>query len=172
MKHLFFLIWGRVSPQSKDIMRPLQNTLLKSSYDTQKVVCNLLFSSTMETLNECHDTVHKEYTQYSGHHGWNSLVAQTVKNLPAMQETGFDSSVRKILWRKEWLSTLVFLPGQFHGQRSLVGYSPWGWKESDTTEQLILSLSGHCDLFNIPKPWFNNKSIKFCQNNDLCMYLA
>ena len=42
----------------------------------------------METLNECHDTVHKEYTQYSGHHGWNSLVAQTVKNLPAMQETG------------------------------------------------------------------------------------
>ena len=42
----------------------------------------------------------------------------------------------KILWRKEWQPTLVsaFLPGEFHGQRSLVGYSPWGGKESDTTE--------------------------------------
>ena len=36
--------------------------------------------------------------------------------------------------------TPVFSPGEFHGQRSLVGYSPWGHKESDTTEQLTLSL--------------------------------
>ena len=35
--------------------------------------------------------------------------------------------------------TSVFLPGEFHGQRSLVGYSPWGGKESDTTEQLTHS---------------------------------
>jgi len=34
----------------------------------------------------------------------------------------------KILWRREWLPTPVFLPGEFHGQRSLVGYSPWGHK--------------------------------------------
>ena len=40
-----------------------------------------------------------------------------------------------------WLPTPVFLPGEFHGQRSLVGYSPWGRKESDTTERLTLSLS-------------------------------
>ena len=39
-----------------------------------------------------------------------------------------------------WQPTPVFLPGESHGQRSLVGYSPWGRKESDTTEQLILSL--------------------------------
>ena len=38
------------------------------------------------------------------------------------------------------VTTPVFLPGEFHGQRSLVGYSPWGHKESDTTEQLTLSL--------------------------------
>ena len=38
-------------------------------------------------------------------------------------------------WRREWQSTPVFLPGEFHGQWSLVGYSPWGHKESDTTEQ-------------------------------------
>ena len=44
-----------------------------------------------------------------------------------------------IPWRREWLLTLVFLPGEFHGQRSLAGYSPWGHKESDTTKWLILS---------------------------------
>ena len=36
--------------------------------------------------------------------------------------------------------TLVLLPGEYHGQRRLVGYSPWGCRESDTTEQLILIL--------------------------------
>ena len=39
---------------------------------------------------------------------------------------------------KERQPTLVFLPGKFHGQRSLVGYSPWGHKESDTSEQLSM----------------------------------
>ena len=48
----------------------------------------------------------------------------------------FDSWVRKISWRKKWQPTPVFLPGESHGQRSLVGYSPWGHKESDMTEQL------------------------------------
>ena len=59
---------------------------------------------------------------------WASLVAQMVKNLPATQGlTWVRSCVRKIPWRREWLPTLVFLPGAFHGQRSLVGYSPWAW---------------------------------------------
>ena len=39
----------------------------------------------------------------------------------------------KISWRREWQPTPVFFPGEFHGQRSLVGYSPWGHKESDMT---------------------------------------
>ena len=39
-----------------------------------------------------------------------------------------------IHWRREWQSTPVFLPGEFHGQRSLVGYSSWSCKELDTTE--------------------------------------
>ena len=39
-------------------------------------------------------------------------------------------------WRREWQRTPVFLPGKFHGQRSLAGYSPWCCKESDTTERL------------------------------------
>ena len=46
---------------------------------------------------------------------------------------GFNPWVRKILWRRKWQPTPVLLPGKFHGQRSLVGYSPWGCKELDKT---------------------------------------
>ena len=46
---------------------------------------------------------------------------------------GFDTWVRKILWRREWQPTPVLLPAESHGQRSLAGYSPWGHKDSDTT---------------------------------------
>ena len=49
---------------------------------------------------------------------------------------GFYPWVGKIPWRKKWLPTPVFLPGEFHGL-----YSPWGCKELDTTEQLSPSLS-------------------------------
>ena len=52
---------------------------------------------------------------------------------------GFNTRVRKIPCRREWQATPVFSPGEFHGQRSLAGYSPWGHKESDTTEWLSLS---------------------------------
>ena len=67
---------------------------------------------------------------------------------------GFGSWVGKILLRRKWQPTPVFLPGESHGQRSLVGYSPWGCKESDTTETAgslsfsiqCLRLLGHPDL--------------------------
>ena len=54
---------------------------------------------------------------------------------------GFNTWTVKIPWRREWLPTSLFLSGESHGQRSLVGYSLWGCKESDTTEWLILSHS-------------------------------
>ena len=47
---------------------------------------------------------------------------------------GFNPWVGKILWRRKWQLTSVFLPGESHGQRSLVGYSPLGDKESGRTE--------------------------------------
>ena len=47
---------------------------------------------------------------------------------------GFNSWVKKISWRREWLLTPVFLPEESHGQRSLTGYSPWDNKKSDTTD--------------------------------------
>ena len=59
---------------------------------------------------------------------------------------GFHSWVREIPCRKKWQSIPGFLPGKFGGRRSLVGYSPWGGKESDMTEQLRLRLSHIWDL--------------------------
>ena len=55
---------------------------------------------------------------------------------------GFDPWVGKMPWRREWQPTPVFLPGESHGQRSLVGHSPQGCKESDTTE--VPQHTAHC----------------------------
>ena len=65
------------------------------------------------------------------------LMAQQVKNPPAMQETQeprLDPWVGKIPWRRAWQPTPLFLLGESHGQRSLVGYSPQGCKKSYMTE--------------------------------------
>ena len=62
-----------------------------------------------------------------------SLVAQIVKNLPAVQETWVWSLGWEDPLVREWQLTPVFLPEEFHGQRSLVGYTPWRHKELDTT---------------------------------------
>ena len=52
------------------------------------------------------------------------------------KKCGFSPWVEKIPWSRKWPPTPIFLPGKFHGQKSLVGYSPWGHKELDTTEHL------------------------------------
>ena len=65
-----------------------------------------------------------------------------VKNSPCQcrrhKRCRFNPWVKKIPSRGTWQLTPVFLPGKFHGQRSLAGYSPWGGKESDTAEGLSL----------------------------------
>ena len=73
-----------------------------------------------------------------------SLVAQTVKNSPAMQETQVQSLDWEDSQRREWPPTPVFLPGESYGQRSLVGYNPWGHRV------------GHAwsDLARITKQWW------------------
>ena len=65
-----------------------------------------------------------------------------VKNPSAVWKTWVRSLGWKIPWRRVWQPTPVFLPGEFHGQRSLAGYSPWGLKELDMTEQLSTT-QGH-----------------------------
>ena len=69
-----------------------------------------------------------------------SLVAQMVKNPPAMQETQVLSLGQEDTLEKGITTHSIFLSGEFHGQRSLVSHSSWGCKESDMTEWLTLSL--------------------------------
>ena len=66
-------------------------------------------------------------------------MAQMVKNLPAMQETQVLSLGWEDPLERRWQPTPVSLPRKSHGERSLVGCSPWGHKESGTTERLTLT---------------------------------
>ena len=61
-------------------------------------------------------------------------VAQRQRICLQCRRPGFDPWVRKMPWRRKWQPTPVFLPGESHGQKSLMDCSPWGCKESDTTE--------------------------------------
>ena len=70
-----------------------------------------------------------------GHFLRGSLVAQLIICLQCGRPV-LDGWVGKIPWRREWLPTPMFWPGEFHGL-----YSPWGCKESDTTEQFSLTHS-------------------------------
>ena len=69
-------------------------------------------------------------------------MAQRLKHLPTMRETG----VRSLGWEdplgRKWQPTPVLLPGESHGGKSLVSYSPQGRKESDTTELLHFHFKG------------------------------
>ena len=77
---------------------------------------------------------------------WDLLVSSSSHRLPwelsskapacQCRRRKFNPWVGKMPWRRKWQPTPVFLPGKSHGQRSLVGDSPWGQKESDTTEWL------------------------------------
>ena len=82
-------------------------------------------------------TIHQLYHAYKyiGLCRWHSPD----KNMSANTEVKRDTSLihgRKIPWNKKWQPTTVFLPGKFHGQRNLVGYSPRSRKELDTTEHM------------------------------------
>ena len=66
--------------------------------------------------------------------GKESDAMQEPQEAGASGDVGLDPWVRKIPWRREWQPTPVFLPGEFHGQKSLEGYSPWGHKELDMTK--------------------------------------
>ena len=73
-------------------------------------------------------------------------MAQTVKNPPAMQETQVRSLDQEDPLEEGMATTPVFSPGEFHGQRSLVGYSPRGRKQLDMTERLLFHFPEKADL--------------------------
>ena len=64
---------------------------------------------------------------------WASLGLRWYRIHLHCRSPGFSPWVGKIPWRRAWQPTAVFLPGEFQGQRSFAGYSPWGCKESDTS---------------------------------------
>ena len=74
---------------------------------------------------------------------WASLVAQSVKSLPAMQEIWVRSLGQEDPWRRKWQPTPVFSPGKSYGQKSLVGHSPWSHKrvrhDLVTKQQILFS---------------------------------
>ena len=85
---------------------------------------------------------------------------------------GFNPCFGKIPWRRKWHPTPAFLPGKFHGWKSPVGYSPWGRKESDTTERLsfFFFFYNKMRLFPVLFPfhkWENSGSRKMPNKNNL-----
>ena len=78
-----------------------------------------------------------------------------------LQRHGFHPWVGNIPWRRKWQPTPVFLPGKSHGQRSLAGYSPWGCKESDTTEH----------THTTPRVLFEKKWVRQRKTNTICSHL-
>ena len=66
----------------------------------------------------------------------------------------FNPWVGKIPWRRKWQTNAIFLPGKFHGQRSLAGYNPWSHKESDTTDDTH-SINTQENFLGIPESSFN-----------------
>ena len=82
-----------------------------------------------------------------------SQVALVVKNLPASagdMRHGFDYWVGKLPWRRTWQPTPVFLPVEPHGQRILMGYSPWGCEESYTAKTTVCM---HIQYYLLRKIW-------------------
>ena len=71
-----------------------------------------------------------------------------VKNLLGIQNTWIQSLGGKIPWRRDWLPTSVFLPGEFHGQRSRAGYSPWGslyiYTHYTHAKEILMRSKGAC----------------------------
>ena len=89
-------------------------------------------------------------SQRRGHFPGGSVV----KTCPPSRRCGSNPWIGMIPWRRERLPSPVFLPGELHGQINLVGYSPWGRKESDTTKTFTLKgMATHSSFLAWRIPW-------------------
>ena len=132
-----FLLWSSPSqlmaPPSFHLLRPTKHffsltpTSDESGYHVVSTLMYILNISTCYHLS-CYHFVS------SYHHLWASLVAQWYRICLQFRRCRLDPWVWKMPWRRAWQPTLVFLAGKSHRQRSLVGYSPWIHKKSDTIE--------------------------------------
>ena len=87
------------------------------------------------------DSLEKEMAIYSSILAWKTSWMEEPGRLQSMWLQELDTTKQlhfsfPLVWRRKWQPTTVFLLGKSHGWRSLVGYNPWGHKESDMTEQL------------------------------------
>ena len=87
-------------------------------------------------------------------------MAVTVMICLQCRRRRFHPWVGKIPSRKEWLPTVVFLPGEFHGKKGLVGYSPWGHKESVMTERFSVTANFHFHL-SLPSLFHSEGNVEF-----------
>ena len=103
------------------------------------------------------DTVleHKPYCQYIFSWVLDFPGGCVKESASKHRRCGFDPWIRKIPWRRKWKPTPVFLPGKSHEQRSLMGYSPWAHKESDTQfSSVTQSCPTLCDSMDHSMPGF------------------
>ena len=85
---------------------------------------------------------------------WGVWVRSLVREPRSHMSCGQNTKIQnRNPWRRKWQPTPVFVPGEFHGQRSLAGYSPWGRKELDTAERL--SLHTHNQNFSMLQSEYN-----------------
>ena len=98
---------------------------------------------------------------HSGILAWGISWTEELDGCQKCRRPMFYPWVENIPWSRKWLPTTVFLPKEFHGQRSLAGYSPWSHKELDTTELLTHThvLYGKWHLSSVfLEPYNNNQT--------------
>ena len=137
-RHNFWLFWARFY-----IFSPLFNPVPLWNINKFWGVEALKIERWQHFLSLSKFEVEKLYLLFSSYLSWTmSFPGSSDSKESACQcrRPRFNPWVRKIPWRREWQPTPIFLPGESHGQQSLVGYSPLGSKESDTAEQLTFSL--------------------------------
>ena len=108
------------------------------------------------------DPLEEEMATHSSILTWRIPWTEEPGGLQSMgwQRVGmFNPHVQKIPWRRKWQPTPVFLPGEFHGQRSLLGYSPWGRKESQRTTSASVSGSGREPESLRGRPSFRSQTV-------------
>ena len=105
---------------------------------------------------------------WQAHQRLRAFPGQTVKSWSAVQETRVQSLGQGDPLEEGMGTTPVFLPGVFHGQRSLVDYRPWGCKKSDMTEQptLHLELKKHCFCTHYIKPDLATEQQQICKTEN------
>ena len=110
----------------------LHSTLLSWLYDTMK-------HTFKHTVIKCYKGLFIPLHELPSGHNAKGSACQRRR----CERCGFDPWVGKIPWSRKWQPTPVFLPGEFHGQRSLVDYHPWGPKESDDSVTQRLGARTH-----------------------------